>query len=157
MDDYWVDFASDEDNWDHHLYWNHYMHFQQYDQYDARTELVAAEQPRYGYNDGTDVIWFASSDDTYLQGADATWQCRKVHLWSQKCDRGRLVFRETLTRKIDDSLAFFLACHELGHAYGFEHHDDTCMRTGAMLSDDPWWTIDGVISQHMIGHINDQY
>jgi hypothetical protein len=152
MDDYWVDFASDEDTDDDYLYWNHFVHFEQLNQYDARTDLVAADQPRSAWNDGTDVVWFATGDLPLDILGDEV--CRAVHLVTLKCDRARVRFNEAWTRLIPDNAGFFVACHEFGHAYGFEHNNDACMITG----EDPWSDpISGTLSSHMIDHINTQY
>jgi hypothetical protein len=150
MDDNWVDFASDEDNTDHYLFWNHFVHFQQIDQYQARTDLTVAEQPRWGWNNGTDVVWFAYPLGT---GLNADEVCRAVRL-NGTCDRARVRFGEHLTRAIPGAAGFFLACHEFGHAYGFEHLSDGCMHNPVNPQSPP---NDGTLSSHMIGHINAQY
>src|SRR5688572_206154 len=76
MDDPSVDFASDEDNLDHHLFWNHFVHFQQFNEYGARTVLTMVEQERHRWNDGTDVVWFAAPLAGRTIGAET---CRKVN------------------------------------------------------------------------------
>jgi hypothetical protein len=150
MDNHAVDFASDEDNTDHHLYWNHFVHFQQFDQYDARTDLAMTELPRWGWNSFTDIVWFATP---LAPGVNGDEMCRLVRP-DGLCDRAVVRFDEDLTRDIPGYAGFFLVCHEFGHAYGFEHMGEACMR-------DPWnpyvSQADGTLSDHMIGHINAWY
>jgi len=148
-----VTFASDEDNTDHYLFWNHFVHFQQVDQYDARTDLAVQERGRYQWDNSTDVVWFAAALEP---GVNADEVCRVVNTVNRRCDRARVRFGEHL-RNIPGPGGFYLACHEFGHAYGLEHLDTGdrgCMSTSA----NPYDTgLSGVLSNHMIGHINAEY
>lgn len=153
MDDKWVDFASDEDNTDDYLFWNHFVHFEQLDQYDARTDLVATELPRWGWSQATDVVWFATDALPINLLGDET--CRSLTSLGDKCDRARVRFNQSYSRDISENVGFWLACHEFGHAYGFEHFNDGCMQVGP--NDQYSTTVSGVLSSHMIGHINAQY
>lgn len=148
MDDARVDFASDEANEDHQLYWNHFVHFQNI-KYDNLTVLTMLEQPRFAWNDHTDVVWFAAPFADAGVGGDEV--CRKkVGLVNLRCDRARTRFNEALTRRIRDSDAFDIPCHEFGHAFGFEHMPQGCMNKAVVGTN-------GAISQHMVDHINAQY
>jgi hypothetical protein len=149
-DDSFVDFASDEDNTDHHLFWNHFVHFEQIDQYGARTDLTVSELPRWGWNGVTDVVWFAAALAPNVTGDE---MCRVVN-FNGRCDRARVRFAENLTRSIPGAAGFFLACHEFAHAYGFEHNPEGCMWASEDIYNPPW---DGTLTGHMIDHINAVY
>jgi hypothetical protein len=150
-----VRFSSDEDNTDHFLYWNHFVHHQQiiYDQY---TVLTMVEQPRW-FRDGlTDFMWFASA----INPVDAFGyhQCRRWTWTGNKCAYAVVVFNERMTRQLPTNTAFHVACHEIGHSYGFWHkplitgEENSCM---APPKYDQNQTFN--ISGHMIQHINDSY
>ncbi|GAA3255811.1 hypothetical protein ACFO1B_46915 [Dactylosporangium siamense] len=145
-----VTFASDEDNLDHRLYWNHFVHFEQYDQYGARTDLSVSELTSGAWTNNTDIVWFAAS----LPGINGDESCRVV-LSSGVCDRARIRFDETMTRAVPDRMGWFLVCHEFGHAYGFEDYGNgDCMAGSANPQSPP---ADGTLSGHMIDHINAYY
>jgi hypothetical protein len=156
MDDTRVDFGSDEDNNDHHMFWNHFMHYQMFDQYSARTDLNAVEQCKGCWNDGTDVVWFATVIPKTADGTQplADWVCRSWTTFSGRCDRGRLRFHEPLTRTISGAAGFAIACHEIGHATGAQHLDDGgCMRSWMDVND----PFTNHVSNHVIEHINLTY
>lgn len=149
MDDRWVDFASDEDNNDHFLYWNHFVHYQMFDRYFAADVVLSgSEQCRWCWNDGTDMVWFASPISSV--GDEV---CRKVRP-NGTCDRARVRYRENLTRQIPDDTAWFIVCHEAGHVTGLDDYSDGCMHGSINLSYPPG---DGTLSSHMKGHINVYY
>lgn len=156
MDDNFMDYGSDEDNDDHFLFWNHFVHFQNFDQYDARTDLIAGEQCRHCWNDATDIVWFAAPfapkpDGSIVAGDES---CRKSFPPpNQVCDRARVRFNESLTRNLSDNASFSLACHEIGHAIGFDHSSEGCMVTPLSRSN----PASHVLTADMIGHINDAY
>ncbi len=148
-----VTFASDEDNNYHWSWWNHFVHYQQKDQYDARTDLVASEQPRWGYNGDTDVIWWAAP---LVDNAD--YKCVKVNWWNGRCNQGHLRFNEKYTGVVPANTGWYLACHEFGHHYGLDHLNTT--ESGCMTQPmDPWNppASGGYLNPHMINHINAQY
>jgi hypothetical protein len=149
MDDSVVDFGSDEDNLDHHLFWNHFVHFQMFDQYAARTDLSAVERCQGCWTNSTDVVWFATGD---IPSLNADEVCRATS--GGKCNRARVRFNQALTRQIPGDGGFFLACHEIGHALGFEHLSDGCMYDPVDPHSPPQG---GNLSSHMIDHINAQY
>ena len=123
------------------------------DQYSARTHLHGVEQCRQCWNDRTDIVWFAAVIPESGSPVYADWSCRK-YLPDGKCERGRLRYQERFTRQISSTAGFFLTCHEIGHASGFQHHSDGCMHGSGGLFPPP---SDGVLSAHMISHINAQY
>ncbi len=150
-----VTFSSDE-YWDHDWsYWNHFVHFEQYDQYGARTDLTAQEEGRKRYNGDTDVIWWAAGLGTQT---NADYRCVKVNFSNGRCNQGHLRFNEAYTNRVPANTGWYLACHEFGHSYGFEHLNDGeagCMTTTM----DPWNppSSGGSLNNHMIFHTNAQY
>jgi hypothetical protein len=148
-----VTFASDEDNTDHHLYWNHFVVWQQ-NIYDSNTDLRMQEQPRWYWDGLTDVVWFATPEVAPDLGDQS---CRAIS--GDVCGRSRIRFRENLTRTIDQYVALHLVCHELAHAYGFGHlagippEETSCLEP--LFSLQPQYTAN--ISGHMINHINARY
>lgn len=122
-------------------------------EYEDKTVLNMVRKARWGWNDHTDIVWFATRPD-HLGGDDVGGDevCRKTSgwVWNRKCDRARVRFNETVPDNFGDDIIFEIACHEFGHALGFEHLNDGCMAAAARgnISD---------ISQHQIDHINDHY
>jgi hypothetical protein len=148
-----VTFASDESNFDHHLFWNHYVYYQQ-QEYDGYTDLTVQEIARHWWDYSTDIVWFASPDVAPNWGEEV---CR-VMLDNGRCGRTRVKFLESLTRTHPNLPTFHLVCHEFGHAYGFGHLAHVGEGGGSCMANpksDPWqsWTING----HMIDHINSVY
>lgn len=149
-----VTFSSDEDTEYDHLWWNHFVHFEQYDQYGARTDLTAIEQGRKAYNSSTDVIWWAAN--LSLKDGGLT-RCVNIDWPRGRCDSFNVRFNQNYTGTPANT-GWFIACHEFGHSYGFDHlttGDFGCMYPSV----DPWNPppTGGWISQHMIDHINNQY
>jgi hypothetical protein len=149
MDDARVDLASDESNTDHHLFWNHFAHFQMVNTYMPLTDLTLNERARFDWNSSTDIVWFAAA----IGGPLADTRCSRV-LLNGRCDKNVVRFEESYTRVIGGDAGFYFACHEFGHAIGFNDMTDACMRTGINPYAPPQA---GQISSHMIGHINAQY
>jgi hypothetical protein len=146
-----VTFASDEDNTDHYLYWNHFVHFQQWDQYHARTRLEVGELNRWAWNNDTDFVWFAGATEP---GTYGIYNCRSVA--NGRCNRARVIFKEDLTRdpRVPGDTGFFLACHEFGHGYGFEHlpaYEPNCMSEHLNVY---YPHANGVLAQYNIDRIN---
>lgn len=147
-DDGRVSYGSDESNDDHHLFWNHFVFFQSENEYQARTDLNMVEIQRFGWANGTDIVWFAAN---LADGTAGDESCRRtVGIINRTCDRARVRFNEDLTRNYPEIRAFELACHEFGHALGFEHRRSACMNTDIR-------GVGGSLNDHMIDHINDQY
>jgi hypothetical protein len=151
MDDATVDFGSDEDNNDHHLFWNHFMHFQMIDEYQNRTDLSVVERCKGCWTNSTDVVWFATGDLAANINADEA--CRATNA-NGTCNRARVRFNQSLTRTVPGNTGFFLACHEVGHAVGFNHLADGCMHDPINRQSPPQG---GQLSGHMINHINERY
>ncbi len=157
-DNSFVTFASNEDNDYHYLWWNHFVHFQQYDQYDARTDLVVKEQPRRGYNGDTDIIWWVAPQNELGFGNDGTYRCVKVNWTNLRCNQGQMKLTDTYPGQVPANSAWFVVCHELGHAYGLQHLDT--WEGGCMLSGFDRWNppaSGGWLNDHMIKHINAYY
>lgn len=156
MDDRTFEFSSDEDNDDHFLFWNHFVHYQNFNEYDFRTDLYGREVCRHCWNDGTDIVWFAApfapKPDGSIVAGDET--CRKSFPPPNvRCDRARVRFNEGLTRTISGDAGFSLACHEVGHAVGFDHSSEGCMVAELNRS----FPASNVLTTDMITHINDAY
>jgi hypothetical protein len=158
MDDRYMEFSSDEDNDDHFLFWNHFVYFQNFDEYDFRTDLYGIEVCRHCWNDGTDIVWFAwdlgviDPVTGLFKAGDET--CGKsLPPPNQVCDRARVRFNENLSRTISGDVGFSIACHEIGHAIGFDHSDEGCMPAVLSLSA----PASNVLTTDMISHINFEY
>lgn len=141
-------------NWDHDFnYWNHFVFYQQRDHYDWRTDLVTVQQPRRVWNNSTDVVWHADALGDWTNGDEI---CKVVVWYNGRCDRAEVRFNQALTGRLGHIGGFRLACHELGHAYGFDHNTDgNCMSTD--LPDVNNLPLPAQINQQVIDHINAQY
>lgn len=153
-------YASDEATFKDWSYWNHAIHFTQVNEYDARTDVRVVNQWK-SPTSRTNVIWWATSTAA-LEGAAGDYRCVAKDLWpTVRCKRGNMRVDQAYTRPYPaapDAASWEIACHELGHSYGFSHLPNFDYAVGCMAPAlNPSRPGVGKISSHMVYKLNYAY